>query len=371
MSRPASSSVNFPITVITPVFNGERFIARTLDSILAQTFREFRLLVIDNASTDGTRLVLDGYTDSRLRVLRCETNVGPAGARNMGLDCAESRFVAFCDADDVWEPQRLERQLDFLRFHDDVQLLGSRMTFIDEHDRPIGASWNYERNDLLGPAMLFGNCFATSTLVLSRALVGDDRFDQRLCPVEDYDLWARLIQRGGAHILPEMLVRYRVHGGATTRALHENTQRSLETIAQKQLQRLGIAATPADLRLHVALGLRKIGGTTLAVSETAAWLEKIWRANALSGTYRPDLLDSVLARQWLHVCDAAAQGGCLDAWPRIVRSRFTARLMSHRTSRRELGRLPWRTARGLIRHHWPAIGRLRRALRFAPSSRGR
>ena len=96
------------VSCIVPVFNGERYVAEALDSILAQTYRPLEIIVVDDGSTDGTAQIVAGY-GKRVRALR-QSNAGPWAARNLGLSVAQGEFVAFLDADDVWHPKKLARQ---------------------------------------------------------------------------------------------------------------------------------------------------------------------------------------------------------------------------------------------------------------------
>jgi glycosyltransferase involved in cell wall biosynthesis len=97
------------ISCIVPVFNGERYLGETLDSILAQTYQPLEILVVDDGSTDGTGALVAQY-GRRLRHL-WQTNAGEAAARNLGLAAAQGEFVAFVDADDLWQPEKLQRQM--------------------------------------------------------------------------------------------------------------------------------------------------------------------------------------------------------------------------------------------------------------------
>lgn len=101
------------ISCIVPVFNGERYVSETLDSILAQTYRPLELIVADDGSTDGTAAVVARYGEP-VRYL-WQSNQGPAAARNLGVSAAQGEFVAFLDADDLWHPEKLTRQM--ARFH--------------------------------------------------------------------------------------------------------------------------------------------------------------------------------------------------------------------------------------------------------------
>ena len=103
------------VSIIVPVYNAENFLHRTVDSILAQTYENWELLLADDCSTDQSRDIMKSYTDERIHCFYCEKNSGPAGARNLALRHASGQYVAFLDADDFWLPQKLEKQISFIK----------------------------------------------------------------------------------------------------------------------------------------------------------------------------------------------------------------------------------------------------------------
>src|SRR5258708_7569819 len=115
------------ISVIMPVYNAAPFVREAVESILAQTLGDFELIMIDDASTDGSPEILARFTDPRCRLLTNANNLGAAETKNRGIAEARGEFLAFLDADDVATPQRLARQLEWLRAHPAVGLLGSRI----------------------------------------------------------------------------------------------------------------------------------------------------------------------------------------------------------------------------------------------------
>src|SRR5690606_31839684 len=103
-------------SIITPLFNGAKYIGETIESVLMQTDQDWELLVIDDCSTDGGHHIVEKYNqrDSRIRLIRNEKNLGPAETRNRGIEVATGRYIAFLDSDDIWLPNKLEAQLRFM-----------------------------------------------------------------------------------------------------------------------------------------------------------------------------------------------------------------------------------------------------------------
>lgn len=192
------------VSCIVPVFNGERYLAEALGSILAQTHPPLELIVVDDGSTDASATIAAGYGD-RVRLVR-QANAGPASARNRGLDLAAGDFVAFLDSDDLWHPDKLRRQL--ARF---------------ARDPGLGACVTHVRNFLspdLGPAPAADPSpdrdvpgYSTVTLLVPRWVfdrVG--RFDGSLAHSSETAWFLRCRSRGvRVALLPETLVYRRLH----------------------------------------------------------------------------------------------------------------------------------------------------------------
>ena len=209
------------VTVLMAVYNGAAYLREAVDSILAQTFGDLELLVVDDGSGDATGEILASYGDSRLRVIRNDTNRGLPAALNIGLRAARAPLVARLDADDRSHPSRLERQVRFLESHPEVALLGTEYRVIDERGLPVqrrvwpvcatavGIRWQG----------LFGNPFAHSSVMFRRSVIVDELggYDERMpAGVEDYDLWSRLRRKHVAMNLLEPLIDFRAHGSSVT-----------------------------------------------------------------------------------------------------------------------------------------------------------
>ncbi len=210
------------MSVIIPVYNCERYIAEAVESVLAQSYRDYEIIVVDDGSTDGTRRALEPYMGA-IRYIYQE-NRGEPAARNNGIRNSDCEFIAFLDADDLWLPEKLELQMDYLHRHSDCGLVYTDMKIFDERgiieesvkvcknlDLPSG--WIFER--------LFGETlFQTSSVVFRKACV--DRvgpFDESLLIGCDYDMWLRIARHFKMGYIDRPLVMYRQHPGMSTRAI--------------------------------------------------------------------------------------------------------------------------------------------------------
>jgi glycosyltransferase involved in cell wall biosynthesis len=339
------------VTVIMPVCNGERFLAEALDSLFAQTFSDFIIIVIDDGSVDRTREILARCDDPRILVIRNPAPVGPAAARNMGLDLARSRHVAFFDSDDVADLRRLEVQMAFLSHHPDVGLLAGRVSVVDDQGQPAGDLWGHD-----GPAatiastMLFRNCLATSTIVADRAAIGDQRFDSTLPLASDYDMWLRLVDRTPVACLPNVVASYRVHRANLTHTKQASAEACLERILRRRLARLGIDPTPSEVQLHRRLATDRLEGTDGFMNAVAVWLAQLDRANETTRIYGRDPFRRVLAAYWLGVCETAARERGWRSWPQMTQSPLFRRAAFDPAAWPRMAHLPWRTVRTSLRH---------------------
>jgi glycosyltransferase involved in cell wall biosynthesis len=203
------------VTVLLAVRDGLPWVRDAVESVLAQTFGDFELLVIDDASGDGTPAAIEAYGDPRIRVLRNDANAGQVPSLNRGLREARGEYVARLDADDQMLPERLERQVALLDGDASVALVGTWMDVVDERGRPWGRLRGHVRDF---PEFVFAILadrypWGHPSLMFRRASVLElGGYDETLAPSEDKDLYRRLaLARLEARGIEEPLVRYRRH----------------------------------------------------------------------------------------------------------------------------------------------------------------
>lgn len=220
------------ISVLTAVYNGERYIGEAIESVLSQTYDDFEYLIVDNGSTDGTAGILKRYAqrDGRIKVLR-EERRGPAHARNAGLRVAQGDWVAVLDADDIALPDRLTAQLGYVRQNRDVRLLGSGCMVIDK-DGAFIKECRYPRDHvpLIDGLENIADFFPTSSAFICResmnALHG---YCERFSPSEDRELCLRfsLHDRGKFACIDRPLIKLRKHAAGIS-----ETRQSTRPIVQ-------------------------------------------------------------------------------------------------------------------------------------------
>ncbi len=208
------------VSIITPLFRAEPFVDELTRSVAAQTFTDFEWICVDDSSPDRSveRLAAAARGRLNLRILRLPANGGPAAARNAGIQTAAGRYLAFLDADDLWLPDKLQRQVEFMVHH------GHRFTFHDYRRMSFdGASVGAL---VRGPNVVDWHLLhkrrgiGCLTVMLERSAVPDDLFPDRnelgeRFIHEDFLAWSRMLQGGAkAHRLPLDLARYRLTGNS-------------------------------------------------------------------------------------------------------------------------------------------------------------
>lgn len=243
------------VSIIIPVFNGARFISDAIDSIFRQTFQDFEVIMIDDGSTDETREIVSRY---RGLIYHYQENQGRPAARNTGLRHARGEYVAFLDADDIWNPDRLERGVNLLNAEPEIGLLHGEVTAIDAHGAQDESYTKWLRNFYVrerqkgsGYLRLLDRCAIFSSSVLFRRKCIDEVgfYDMSFPIYEDYDWYLRLASVHRISLMPGPAVaKYRLHDSNSFKLYTpENIARIYLRILEKQLLRV----TSPELRSHV------------------------------------------------------------------------------------------------------------------------
>lgn len=205
------------VTVLMPVFNGEKYIYEAIESILNQTFRNFEFIIIDDGSTDQTSTIIKSFTDPRIRLVQNTENIGVSKSSNKGLALAEGIYIARLDADDVSLPERLSKQVEYLEHHPNIGVLGTSLQIIDAHNNKSNTLLLPTQHNVLKWCLCFINSIAHSTVMMRREVVEQVHgYNADMVLAEDYDLWRRLSCITQLSNLHDIYVLYRVHDANAT-----------------------------------------------------------------------------------------------------------------------------------------------------------
>ncbi len=299
-SDPTVTSIP-KVSVLMPAYKSEKYIKAAVDSILAQTFTDFEILVIlneDPGSTDTTRDIVRAYADPRIRLID-NKEMGLSVARNIGIKLAKGAYIANLDADDVSLPTRLEKQVNFLDTHPDFGMVGTWIENIDKAGAKTGGVWAFPAPaDEVPTILFFINYFGQSAVMMRKSAIPAGGYDVKRPVAEDYDLWIRITDSSKAWNLPEILTQIRNHGENTTLSnlgLHPPTTRS---IYGARLDAIGMTYTPEELDMHYAACVGTYGATPDHAERLRAWFERMNAANMTSKKYDPTIFAKALIGRW-------------------------------------------------------------------------
>jgi glycosyltransferase involved in cell wall biosynthesis len=248
------------VSVVMPVLAPHpTYFRQAVESILAQTLTDLELIIVEDPSDSSGAELLRGITDPRLRHVQNPTRTSLVDQRNQALDATRADFIAMLDADDIAEPQRLATQLEFLRAHPDIGVLGSQLTIIDEVGALIGTrSYPIDHDDIVRAMTRYNSIAQPSVMARRQVLFDAGCYQYRAFPVnEDYELWSRLAARGvrlANH--PEALIRYRVHQSGTKAMMLKRMLRATIDVKNKFWRdRMDVGARARYWSEHALLGL--------------------------------------------------------------------------------------------------------------------
>lgn len=196
------------ISIITPLYNAEKYLKDTIESVINQDYKNWEMIIVDDCSKDGSRLIAEKYIelDKRIKLISLEKNSGVAFARNVGIKSAGGEYIAFLDSDDLWKPNKLSTQLDFMKKNNYSFTFTSYELINDQGIRlnkliKAPAQLNYKR-------LLYGNSIGCLTVMLNKSKIG--YMEMPVIRHEDYATWLNIVKNGTtAYGLNENLAFYR------------------------------------------------------------------------------------------------------------------------------------------------------------------
>jgi len=289
------------------VFNGAAYLRTAIDSILAQTFRDFEFIIVDDASTDDTPTILNSYEDSRIVLLRNTQNEGLAASLNRTIDTAHGTYIVRMDADDISTPDRLAVQIRYLNQHQDIVLVGS-------YARIIGSGVIMRQPTEPGEiatSLLFRTSVIHPTAVFRRDFLNQYhlRYNPSFLQTQDYELFTRIARLGKIANIPRVLLHYRQHNQQTSSKKVVSQMESARIIMRREFKAFGMEITEEELDTAIAVKryhLKEIPGALVLLE---AFLLKIDRTNQQTRRYDTKALRRALGEVWLESVISLSRSG--------------------------------------------------------------
>jgi glycosyltransferase involved in cell wall biosynthesis len=244
------------VSVIIPLFNAEKYIKDTLYSVLNQSYQDFEILVIDDCGTDRSISIVEQIKDNRIRIIHNNRNLGIAESRNIGIDQASGEYIAFLDDDDIATMERLEQEIDFIKSHNDIDVVCSDMRFLDDSGKPVieKSPMDTYANPFRTKAELIfhdvvpnGSAFIKKDFILRNNL----RFKDKQYGMEDYRFWTECAAVGKISSVGNVLLYWRLRSDNETNIVLENQadcrRRVFRDIQKNAIQKYGFELNECEV----------------------------------------------------------------------------------------------------------------------------
>lgn len=273
------------ISVLLPVYNGEKYLKSSIKSILNQTFKDFEFLIIDDGSTDNSVELIKSFNDSRIIFVKNNKNIGLTKTLNKGLDLAKGEYIIRMDADDISLPERLSKQVNFMDKNLDCGVCGSWIKIFGDTKEHI---IKYETDpDVIRTQLLFLNPLAHPSTILRKKIFDEFslRYDKFYEKAEDYELWTRVVNFSKICNIPEVLLNYRINHGQITQKYQDVQSKMTMLIRKKALNIFKTNFSDDDLFIHQNLETYNFPSTVEFINKAIDWLLKIRDINLEKNTY--------------------------------------------------------------------------------------
>lgn len=298
------------VSVIMPVYNGEKYLQEAIDSVLEQSYTYFELLLINDGSTDNSKEIILSYNDPRIRYFENEKNLRLIATLNKGIALSKGDLIARMDADDVCMPNRFEEQVAFFNKHDDIDLCGSWAFRIDGEGKITGKIRNIDSVELLKCATYFTCPFVHPSVMIRANVMKNNLYDPGFPDVEDTELWHRLSVQGCKMAnIPRYLLKYRWHGeniSAKNEDYVISVKKSIFRPSMESFLDRTLSEEEMDLHLFSFLlhhfGERQYQHTVGDICQEKAYLEALRQKNLVKKTFKRNDWSAFLFSRWVVCC---------------------------------------------------------------------
>jgi glycosyltransferase involved in cell wall biosynthesis len=223
------------VSVIMPVYNGEKYIVEAIESILNQSYKDYEIIIVNDGSTDDTFNKIRSYLQlSNIKYVRQE-NRGLPAALNTGIKAASGEYIAFLDCDDLWMPHKLDMQMVFMKEHPEVGLVHGNISYVDQHGDPFTPDSPY-KTDISGncfPELFMGNRIAVLTVLIKKeSITNVGFFNEDFKYADDYDMWLRVSRHYPLGHIDKCLAAYRKHPGGISSNINAHNADVLKVLEE-------------------------------------------------------------------------------------------------------------------------------------------
>jgi glycosyltransferase involved in cell wall biosynthesis len=301
------------VTVFMPVYNGERYLHKAIDSILKQTYTAFEFLIINDGSIDKSVNIIQSYNDPRIRLVHNEGNLKLITTLNKGLELARGKYIARMDCDDISLPERLKEQVEFMEKNEHIGICG---TWVKTLVSGLSLNVRYPTGpEEIKAQMLFRIAIAHPTVMMRASFIKQYKLQYRstYLHAEDYELWNRCILLFPLANVPKVLLKYRINRNGISQKQRDTQNQTVKQIYKDNFERLGIDYKEEYGQIHFLVGVPKYPQNKNFSKQAERWLLQIYEANKTAQCYDNDILSRIIGERWLAAC-AITKTGLFNAW---------------------------------------------------------
>lgn len=317
-------SMNNPrITVLMPVYNSERFLRESIESILDQTFQDFEFLIINDGSTDHSVDIIKSYKDSRIRLVHNSKNIKLIATLNKGIRLAHGEYIVRMDADDISMPDRLEKQFEYMQNNPDIGICGTWATTIG--DNPGLIMKLPSDPQIIKCQLLFHCCIVHPSVIIRKGLLLKYKlkYDEEDLYAEDWALWIKSSFYFNLANIPQVLLKYRLNEGSISKKYRSEQMITENRIITKNIGYFGISINDHNVMIHDKLrrGIISLNNKK-EIYEIIEYMNKLIEMNRLTGVCDNNSLQLFLGEMWYNICKARSEEGLISFFTYIKANPF-------------------------------------------------
>jgi glycosyltransferase involved in cell wall biosynthesis len=290
------------VSVLMPVYNAEKHLAKAIESILNQSFTDFEFLIINDGSNDKSEKIILSYSDQRIRYIKNERNLKLIKTLNNGIQLCKGKYIVRMDADDISDPKRIRKQVEFMEANTDVGICGSWFEAFGNNESRIVQY--KETHDEIMTKMLYQCHFCHPSLIIRRELFKDTEmlFDENYLHAEDYDFYLKVSRKWKFHNLQDVLLKYRIHGDSVSNKYKTIQVKNSLKIKERFLAGLNTQATDEQLIAFEYLNYQDYLSIKLDPDKLQNMIESLLKGNKVERQITEKYFENHLQNLWLNYC---------------------------------------------------------------------
>lgn len=286
------SKHNPVISVVMSTYNEENYIETSLKSILNQTFQDFEIIIVDDASTDSTREIIKGLKDERIRLLCNDENQGLTKNLNKALQHVRGRYIARMDGDDIALPKRFEKQVRYMEQHPDTMLVSCHTKSFGDSDLVAALP---DKHEILRVRMLVRPVYAHPGFMMRRELIeAGCQYNEEYRTAQDYEFASRVSQNHKIGMVSEVLLLYRVHKKQISAKASKQQFNNADKIRKHQLERLGVELNEQEWKDYQLLVQEASAASLDDFRRVKIIIDKMNLSNQRTGIYDVQIMEKTL-----------------------------------------------------------------------------